>query len=554
MKAIIVTDQAAGTAGMELSERPEPAAAINDVIVQSHASGFVGTELTWPSTWTDRRGRDRTPSIPGHELAGVVTALGYGTTGLSVGQRVFGLADCSESQLAGVLGAASARAMIASVIEKEPLRDSLTGLPNRAWMCDRLDEALAQAKLKNDGGFALLLLSLDRFHVITDSLGSVVGDQLLVNVANRLNDVLRLGETAARVGNKEFAILIMGPRYAGDALRFANCLQNALGTAYKLDNQEIYTTFSIGVVPDNASYAEPSDMLRDAGIANHRAVANGGGYIEVFEPELHNRAVALFDMETMLRQAVLKGDKFEVHYQPIVMLDTGRLAGFEALIRMRRDDGTLVPPAEFIPLTEETGLIVHIGHWVMAEACRQMHAWQLKFPKCPPLQISINLAGRQFRQPQLVQEIEQVLMETGLDTASLKLEVTETVIMEHAEEAAAALLKLHGKGIKLLIDDFGTGYSSLAYLRRFPLDTLKIDASFVRKMDTSREDAGIIQTIVALAHTLGMDIIAEGVETEGQMAQLRNLHVEYGQGYYFAKPLDSRAAEALIADYPHWSR
>jgi diguanylate cyclase (GGDEF)-like protein len=463
-----------------------------------------------------------------------------------------GLVNVSESQLAGVLGAASARAMIASVIEKEPLRDSLTGLPNRAWMCDRLDEALELSKLKDDGGFALLLLSLDRFRVITDSLGGPVGDQLLVRVAKQLNNILRLGETAARVGNKEFAILISGQRYAGDALRFANCLHSTLDTAYTFDKHEIHTTFSIGVVPDNASYGKSSDMLRDAEIANHRAVASGGGCIEVFEPELHDRAVALFDMETMLHQAVLKGDNFEVHYQPIVTLDTGRLAGFEALVRMRRDDGTLVPPAEFIPLTEETGLIVYIGHWVMAKACRQMRAWQLKFPERLPLQISVNLAGRQFRQPQLVQDIEQVLMETGLDTTSLKLEVTETVIMEYAEEAVAALLKLRDKGIKLLIDDFGTGYSSLSYLRRFPLNTLKIDASFVRKMDTSCEDAGIVQTIVTLAHTLGMDTIAEGVETEGQMAQLRSLDVEYGQGYYFAKPLDSVAAEALIADWPHW--
>jgi EAL domain-containing protein (putative c-di-GMP-specific phosphodiesterase class I) len=264
--------------------------------------------------------------------------------------------------------------------------------------------------------------------------------------------------------------------------------------------------------------------------------------------------VALFDMETMVRQAVDRGDNFEVHYQPIVTLATGRLAGFEALVRMRRADGALVPPGEFIPLTEETGLIVHIGRWVMAEACRQMRAWQLQFPACPPLQISVNLAGRQLREPGLVQEIEQVLSETGLDTDSLKLEVTETVIMEQAEQAASALAQLRSKGIRLLMDDFGTGCSSLANLRRFPLNTLKIDASFVGKLENSREDAGILQTIVALAHTLGMDLIAEGVETEGQLAQLREMDVEYGQGYYFAKPLDHAAAEALIADWPRWSR
>lgn len=462
------------------------------------------------------------------------------------------LVSVAESQLAGVLGAASARAMIDSVIEKVPLRDSLTGLPNRAWMLDRLDDALAQVKLSGGCGSALLLLSLDRFRVITDNLGSVAGDELLIDVAQRINGSLGLGEAAARVGGDEFVILLKGPRELDDAIRFAEHLQAELGAAYKLDHHEVYTTASIGIVPCSAAYETSPEMLRDAQTANHGAAARGGACMEVFERRLRDRAVALFDMETMLRQAVLKGDNFEVHYQPIVLLDTGRLAGFEALVRMRRADGTLVPPAEFIPLAEETGLIVRIGHLVMAEACRQMRAWQLKFPQCSPLQISVNLAGRQFRQPQLVQEIEQVLMETGLDTASLKLEVTETVIMEHAEEAAEALAKLHDKGIKLLIDDFGTGYSSLSYLRRFPINTLKIDASFVGKIDTSREDAGIVQTIVTLAHTLNMDTIAEGVETVGQMAQLRNLHVEYGQGYYFAKPLDSTAAEALIADCPHW--
>jgi EAL domain-containing protein (putative c-di-GMP-specific phosphodiesterase class I) len=219
---------------------------------------------------------------------------------------------------------------------------------------------------------------------------------------------------------------------------------------------------------------------------------------------------------------------------------------------MRRADGTLVLPNEFIPLTEETGLIVHIGRWVLAEACRQMRTWQLKYPEHPRMQISVNLSGRQFAQADLMQQIEEVLAETSLDTQSLKLEVTETVIMEHAEEAAAVLVKLRGKGIKLLMDDFGTGYSSLSYLHRFPVSTLKIDASFVRRMDTGVKDIGIIQTIVTLAHTLGMDLIAEGVETATQLAQLRALKVEYGQGFYFARPLDSTGAEALIAAWPRW--
>jgi diguanylate cyclase (GGDEF)-like protein len=462
------------------------------------------------------------------------------------------LVGTSESQLAGVIGAASARAMIASVIEKEPLRDSLTGLPNRAAMLDRLNEAMEHARIKNDYSFALLFLSLDRFQVITDSLGRHVGDQLLLAVGRRLGESLRLGETVAHLDGDEFAILLNDVHDMSEATRFSDQLQTALTTAYKLESQEVYTTASIGIVLSKASYTEPADLLRDVETANHRAVKRGGACCEVFESNLRARAVALLDMETRLRQAVIKGGEFEVHYQPIVALDSGRLAGFEALVRMRRADGSLMLPGEFIPLTEETGLIVDIGRWVLTEACRQMRAWQLMFPEHAALQISVNLTGRQFAQPNLLLQIEQILAQTGLGTDSLKLEVTETVIMEHAEAAAEVLEKLRAMGIKLLMDDFGTGYSSLSYLHRFPVNTLKIDASFVRRMDGGGKDAGIIQTIVTLAHTLGMDTIAEGVETASQLEQLRKLRVEYAQGFHFAAPLDKAAAEALIAAWPRW--
>ena len=462
------------------------------------------------------------------------------------------LVSVSEAQLARVIGAASARVMIASVIEKEPLRDSLTGLPNRSLMLDRLNDAMERARLNNDYGFAILFLSLDRFRVITDSLGRQVGDQLLINVSRRLSEGQRLGDTVAHLDGDEFALLLNNVHDAGEAERFAEQLQAELLTAYTLETYEVYTTASIGIVLGQPAYPDPADILRDAETANHRAVARGGACTEVFESNLRERAVALLDMETKLRQAVLKGREFEVHYQPIVALDTGRLSGFEALVRMRRADGSLVLPSEFIRITEETGLIVHIGRWVLREACKQMRAWQMKFPEYPPLQMSVNLAGRQFAQPNLMQQIEQVLDETGLDTASLKLEVTETVIMEHVEEAAAVLVKLRDKGIKLLMDDFGTGYSSLSYLHRFPVNTLKIDASFIRRMDESRRDADIVQTIVTLAHTLNMDIIAEGVETSAQLAQLRKLNVESAQGFYFSPPIAAPAAEALISDWPRW--
>ena len=462
------------------------------------------------------------------------------------------LAHFCEAQLAGVIGAASARIMLTSVVEEELLRDGLTGLPNRALLLTRIDDMLNRTRVNAGAGFALLFLILDRFRLITDSLGATIGDQLLIVVAQRFATSLRPGDTVARVGGERFAILLDEAKDASEATRFADMLQTTLATGFNVEGHELFTTASIGIAVGRTSYQNPSDLLRDAETAAHDAVRRGGACHEIFAAGMRERVVAQLAMETELRQAVIKGEEFRVYYQPVVSLQTGRLAGFEALVRMLRPDGSLVPPGEFIPLTEETGLIVSIGRWVLTEACRQMHEWQARYPNHPPMQMSVNLAGRQFAQINLIQQIEAVLTETGLDTHSLKLEVTETVIMEHAEAAAVVLEKLRARGIKLLMDDFGTGYSSLSYLHRFPVDTLKIDASFVRRMDVDRKDAEIIQTIVALAHTLSMDLVAEGIENAGQLAQLRVLGVEYGQGYYFARPLDAAAAEALIAARQTW--
>ncbi|MDO8778704.1 MAG: bifunctional diguanylate cyclase/phosphodiesterase, partial [Burkholderiaceae bacterium] len=462
------------------------------------------------------------------------------------------LARYCEAQLAGVIGAASARVVLASVVEEELLRDSLTGLPNRALLLTRIDDALDLLRLESGHGFALIYLTLDRFRTITDSLGAAAGDQLLIAVAQRLGASLRPADTVARVGGDSFAILLDEAKDADAAERFADKLQAALAAGFDLEGHELFSTASVGIALGQSGYVDPRDLLRDAETATHNAVRRGGACHEVFAADMRERVVALLKMETELNQAVARGEEFLVYYQPVVSLQTGRLAGFEALVRMRRPDGSLVPPSEFIPLTEETGLIVSIGRWVLTEACRQMRDWQQRFPDHPPMQMSVNLAGRQFTQPDLMQQIEAVLAETGLDTSSLKLEVTETVLMAHAEAAAVVLEKLRALGVKLLMDDFGTGYSSLSYLHRFPINTLKIDASFVRRMDVDRKNADIIQTIVTLAHTLNMDIVAEGVENAGQLAQLRVLQVEYGQGYYFAKPLDAAAAEAMIVARPIW--
>lgn len=462
------------------------------------------------------------------------------------------LARHCEAQLAGVIGAASARVMLGSVVEEELLRDSLTGLPNRALLLTRLGDALDRCRLGGTPGFALLFLTLDRFRLIGDSLGAPAGDALLIAVARGLGAGLRPGDTAARLGGENFAILLDETGDAAEAVRFAERLQGELAAGFDVDGHALFTSASMGIALGRPGYADPADILRDAETAAHNAVRRGGACQEVFAADMRERVVALLEMETALRQAVVRGEEFCVYYQPVVALRTGRLAGFEALVRMRRADGSLVPPAEFIPLTEETGLIVSIGRWVLGESCRQLREWQRRYPDHPPVQVSVNLAGRQFAQPDLVQQIEAVLAETGLEAGSLKLEVTETVLMEHAEAATAVLTKLRALGIELLMDDFGTGYSSLSYLHRFPLDTLKIDASFVRRMDTDPKAADIVQTIVALARTLGMKVVAEGVESAEQLAHLRTLRVDYGQGYHFGRPLDASAAETLLREAPRW--
>ena len=464
------------------------------------------------------------------------------------------LAHYCEAQLAGVIGAASARVMLASVVEEELLRDSLTGLPNRTLLLTRLADALKHSQDEEAGRrFALLLLTLDRFHLITDSLGATVGDQLLTAVAQRLASRLGPGDTLARVGGESFAVLLDAAQDADEAARFADKLQAVLAAGFNVDGHQLFTTASVGIAlgrPED--YAEPGDILRDAETVTHDAMRRGGERYAVFDASMRERVVAQLEMETKLRQAIGDGESFRVYYQPVVSLETGLLSGFEALVRMRRPDGSMVPPIDFIPLAEQTGLIVGIGSWVLTEACRQMRAWQQRYPDHPPLQISVNLAGRQFTEPDLVEQIAAVLAETGLDTASLKLEVTETVLMEHVDAATVVLEKLNTMGIRLLMDDFGTGYSSLSYLHRFPIKTLKIDGSFVCRMDVDRKNADIIQTIVTLAHTLNMDIIAEGVENARQLELLRALKVEYGQGYHFGKPLDAEAAEAMIAARPVW--
>ena len=330
-----------------------------------------------------------------------------------------------------------------------------------------------------------------------------------------------------------------------DAKKIAERVHKALSAPFNLSGHEVFTSASIGITLSTTEYERPEDLLRGADIAMYRAKALGRACHEVFDTEMHTRVVKLLQLENALRLAVER-QEFLLYYQPIVALATGKIAGFEALVRWQHPEQGIVSPAEFVPMAEETGLIIPIGQWVLQEACRQMKAWHTTFPDQPPLSISVNLSGRQFSHPSLIKQIGQILADTELDAHSLKLEITESAIMENTESAMDMMLQLKAMGIQLSVDDFGTGYSSLGYLYRFPMDLLKIDRSFISRVDVDGEKLELVRTIITLAWNLGMDVVAEGVETTKQLAQLKALKCEYAQGYLFSRPVGSADAEKLI--------
>ena len=446
-------------------------------------------------------------------------------------------------------------------ITQDKVADPLTRLPNRVLFMDRLGRALERAKRNRDLRFAVLFLDLDRFKVINDSLGHLMGDQLLIAVARRLEACLRSGDTVARIpsqatvarlGGDEFTILLEDIQDVANAVGVAERIQEELAVPFILNGTEAFTSASIGITLGPAGYEQADEMLRDADAAMYVAKAGGKARYEVFDAAMRARALDRLQLEAELRRAIERRE-FCLHYQPILALRSGRLAGFEALLRWQHPERGLLMPAEFISVAEDTGLIVPLGWWVLGESCRQMSAWQACFPTDPPLVISVNLSSKQFLQGELATEIERLLAEVGLDPRSLKLEITESAIMGDPESAAVMLAHLRGLGVQVCIDDFGTGYSSLNYLHRFPVDTLKIDRSFVLHMDHAEENRQIIQSIVALAHNLALDVIAEGVETAAQQHQLAALNCEYGQGFFFSTPVDSSAAEAMLMAEPRSS-
>jgi diguanylate cyclase (GGDEF)-like protein/PAS domain S-box-containing protein len=428
----------------------------------------------------------------------------------------------------------------------DALHDGLTGLANRALFMDRLGHAVERARRHRDYAFAVFFLDLDRFKLVNDSLGHLAGDRLLVEVGRRLKACLRAGDTVARLGGDEFTILLDDMKDAGDALRMAERAQAQLAMPFDLDGHEVFVSASVGIALSAMDYSRPEDILRDANTAMHGAKSLGKAAYKVFDATMHEHARAMLGLETDLRRAAERGE-YLLHYQPIVSLETNRLTGFEALVRWRHPERGLLPPAEFLALAEETGLVIQIDRWVLREACRQAREWQKRFRGESPLCVSVNLSARHFSTPNLVEHVRRVLDESGLKAGCLKLEITESVLMSDADSVTGTLRRLKDLGVELQLDDFGTGYSSLSYLHRFPVDALKIDRAFVGRIGPGGANSEIARAIVTMAHSLKMSVVAEGVETDVQAAELRALACEYGQGYLFSRAVDVAGAEALIS-------
>jgi diguanylate cyclase (GGDEF)-like protein/PAS domain S-box-containing protein len=432
----------------------------------------------------------------------------------------------------------------------DAFHDALTGLPNRAFFVEQLQIALNGARRRPDRMFAVLFLDLDRFKIINDSIGHMCGDQLLIGIARRLRACLRPEDLIARLGGDEFTILLNDLTSVKDAIGVAERIQKQVSRSFNLSGYETFTTGSIGIALSNSSYDRPEDLLRDADTAMYQAKALGKAQHVIFDVAMHTRALNTLQLETDLRRAMDRKEFF-LQYQPIVSLSTGTLSGFEALVRWRHPERGMIPPADFISVAEETGLIVPIGQWVLSEACSQLRSWQLQAVSDAPLSISVNLSSKQFAHPGLLEQIIQILVMTGLDPRALKLEITESVVMENVEAAAGMLERLRALGVELSIDDFGTGYSSLSYLHRLPIDTLKIDRSFVGRIEES-DNKEIVRTIVTLARTLGKGVVAEGVETREQLSLLRELNCDSAQGYLFSRPVDPDVALGLIRNMSQW--
>jgi len=431
------------------------------------------------------------------------------------------------------------------------LHDALTGLPNRSLFTERLRHAMRRAARHPDNLFAVLFLDLDRFKDVNDNLGHFAGDELLRAVARRLEACLRPEDTVARLSGDEFAILLESITDSSDAGRVAERIEEALSFPINLAGAEVVTSASMGIVTSSMSHDQPEQLLRSADMAMYRAKAAGRARYEMFDRTMHTDALARLQLETDLRRAVELGE-FRLHYQPLVSLKTGRVTGLEALVRWEHPSRGLVHPGDFIPIAEETGLIVPMGRWVLDEACRQMHEWHQSHSRAVPLTIGVNLSAKQFSQPDMVDQIAGALATSGIDPHSLRIEITESAIIDKGKSADLILQQIRDLGVQIYLDDFGTGYSSLSYLHGLPIDAIKIDREFVSNMDTDDKNMRLVRTILTLAEIVGVRAEAEGISTAEQLRELRLLNCEQGQGYLFSAPITKEAVDEVLTADPIW--
>ena len=423
--------------------------------------------------------------------------------------------------------------------------DLLTQLPNRALLMERLQEAMSQQQANPENQFAILYLDCDRFKIVNDSLGHQAGDELLVAIARRLKSILRQEDLLARMGGDEFVVLLSNLAEPHTATQVAARILNSFGLPICLRERDVFVSFSIGIVLGHSTDHSPEDLLRDADTAMYQAKALGKDQYQIFEPSMYQTVCHRLQLETDLRKAI-RHKEFALHYQPIIELETRTIVGAEALIRWHHPTQGLVSPEKFIPIAEETGFILKLGRWALREACYQLRNWQKQHIVNASFCISVNVSAYQFAQPDFVKQIDEILAETQLDPQCLKLEITETVIIQNLSSAADVICRLQERSIQLSIDDFGTGYSSLSYLHSFPVDNLKIDRSFIQRLHQEESNLGLLTAIVQIAKTMGMNLIAEGIETSEQFIQLKLLGCQFGQGYLFSEPLPPEGMANLL--------
>jgi diguanylate cyclase (GGDEF)-like protein len=434
---------------------------------------------------------------------------------------------------------------------QDALHDPLTGLPNRLVLMDKLTHYLALDQEKSGNVFSLLFMDLDRFKKVNDSLGHDIGDKLLVLVAKRLRNCIYASDIVVRLGGDEFSVILKDIKSIDGIVAIAERILNDLSNPFYVENQEIFVTGSIGITINNMDYDRPEQLLRDADLAMYNAKAKGGGCYALFDTVMHEKAINMMQIETDLQHAIEREQLFLL-YQPIISGTTGMVEGFEALLRWDHPQRGVINPMDFILIAEDTGLIIPIGNWVLITACHQMCIWQKKFPLFNKLSISVNVSSKQFTE-ELLQQINTVLLETGIDPSCFILEITESVIMDNPDLTANIIMNLKDIHVRLQIDDFGTGYSSLSYLHHFPVDALKIDRSFVRRMNDNNDKLEIVKLIVDMAHNLKMNVVAEGVETIEQYDKLRSLECEYLQGFFFSKPISAEDIEIFLRQNHNFS-